>query len=120
MDIEKYNADWLKAWSDKDTTRLLTFYHPEVVYKDNQTAAGISGHAALKAYLDGLFGATPPMRYEPDEVWAIDGGYCGRWICTIDLPDGKQSYLRGFDLVLLDGDQITLNEVYTHTLAAKP
>ena len=119
MNIEKYNADWLKAWSEKDTARLLEFYHPEVVYKDNQTAAGITGHAALKAYLDGLFAATPPMRYDPDAVWAIEGGYCGRWICTMDLPEGKQSFLRGFDLVLLDGDQITLNEVYTHTLAGR-
>ncbi|MGH2610994.1 MAG: nuclear transport factor 2 family protein [Tepidiformaceae bacterium] len=120
VDIENYNAGWLRAWTDKDTRRLLEFYHPEVVYKDNQTAAGITGHAALKAYLDGLFAATPPMRYDPDEVWAIDGGYCGRWICTMDLPDGKHSYLRGFDLVLLDGDQITLNEVYTHTLPSEP
>ena len=120
MDIEKYNRDWLKAWSEKDTGRLLEFYSPDVVYKDNQTAAGITGHGALRAYLDGLFAATPPMRYDADEVWTIDGGYCGRWICTMDLPDGKQSFLRGFDLVLLEGDQITLNEVYTHALAAKP
>ena len=120
MDIEKYNADWLKAWTDKDTERLLTFYHPEVVYKDNQTAGGITGHAALKAYLNGLFGATPPMRYEPDEVWSIDGGYCGRWICTIELSGEQRSYMRGFDLVLLEGDKIRLNEVYTHSLAAGP
>lgn len=116
MDVRKYNADWLDAWSKKDTARLLTFYHPDVIYKDNQTAAGLTGHAALKAYLDSLFAATPPMHYEPDEVWAIDGGYCGRWICTIDAPDGSKRKLRWFDLVLLDGDQITLNEVYTHNL----
>ena len=120
MDIETYNARWLQAWSDKDVVKLLTVYGPGVVYKDNQTAGGISGHGALGAYLTGLFAATPPMRYEPDEVWPIAGGYCGRWICTIDLPDGTHRYLRGFDLVLLDGDQITLNEVYTHNLAARP
>ena len=32
------------------------------------------------------------------------------------MPDGTVLKLRGFDLVLLDGDQITLNEVYTHQL----
>jgi ketosteroid isomerase-like protein len=116
VDIAAYNADWLKAWSEKDIDRLLHFYHPESVYKDNQTVAGLQGHDALRAYLTGLFAGTPPMRYEPDAVWAIDGGYCGRWICTIDLPDGSKRYLRGFDLVLLDGDRITLNEVYTHNL----
>ena len=116
MDIEAYNAAWLQAWTDKDTEMLLTFYGPDVIYKDNQTAAGIHGHAALRAYLNGLFTATPPMRYEPDEVWAIKGGFCGRWLCTMAMPDGSARRLRGFDLVLLKGDQITLNEVYTHQL----
>ena len=116
MDIEAYNAAWLQAWTDKDTEKLLTFYGPDVIYKDNQTAAGIYGHAGLRAYLNGLFTATPPMRYEPDEVWAIKGGFCGRWLCTMAMPDGSTRRLRGFDLVLLEGDQITLNEVYTHQL----
>lgn len=116
MDISEYNASWLRAWSDKDTAKLLTFYHPQVVYRDGQVPAGITGHEALRAYLDNLFRMTPPMEYVPDEVWPIPGGFCGRWICTISLPDGGQRKLRGFDLVLLDGDQITLNEVYTHNL----
>lgn len=116
MDINRYNADWLEAWSDKDVDRLLTFYSPETVYRDGQVPGGLTGHEALREYLKGLFTATPPMRYEPDEVWAIDGGYCGRWICTIQLPDGTRRKMRGFDLVLLDGDEITLNEVYTHNL----
>jgi len=116
MDIEKYNAEWLAAWSAKDTAKLLTFYHPETTYRDGQVSMGITGHTALKAYLDGLFAATPPMTYIADETWAIQGGYCGRWNCTIDMPGGTTRKLRGFDLVLLDGDQITFNEVYTHDL----
>jgi hypothetical protein len=116
MDIAQYNADWLKAWTEKDVLRLLEFYHPEVEYRDGQVPQGVKGHAALKAYLEGLFAATPPMTYIPDEVWPIPGGYCGRWYCTVTLPDGSTRRLRGFDLVLLEGDRITFNEVYTHTL----
>jgi len=116
FDVAAYNARWLEAWSEKDVDRLLTFYHPDVVYRDPQVPAGITGHDALGQYLTGLFSATPPMRYEPDAVWSIEGGYCGRWRCTIDLPDGTSRRLRGFDLVLLDGGRITLNEVYTHSL----
>ena len=26
VDIVKFNADWLQAWTDKDVERLLTFY----------------------------------------------------------------------------------------------
>ncbi|MCZ2111664.1 MAG: nuclear transport factor 2 family protein [Dehalococcoidia bacterium] len=121
MNIEQFNADWLRAWTNKDTDRLVNdFYAADTVYKDGQVPAGITGSDQLRAYLDGLFKATPPMRYDPDEVWMIDGGFAGRWICTMDLPDGSQRFMRGFDLVLLDGGKIALNEVYTHNLPAKP
>jgi hypothetical protein len=120
LDIVDFNRRWLRAWSDKDVPRLLTFYHPEVAYMDPQTVAGLKGHRALADYLTGLFAATPPMRYDPDEVWATHNGYCGRWYCTISPPGAGESYLRGFDLVVLDGDQITLNEVYVHPLDALP
>jgi len=115
-DIVAYNAAWLKAWSDKDVDTLCGFYADDCVYKDPQTAGGLNGNAALRAYLSQLFAATPPMRYEPEEVWPIPGGFCGRWYCTIG--DAAAPAMRGFDLVILDGERIALNEVYTHTLPA--
>ena len=114
IDIADYNARWLKAWSDKDVDRLCGFYAETCVYNDPQTAAGITGHEALRAYLTGLFAATPPMTYTPDEVWPIPGGFCGRWYCAIE-GGGR---MRGFDLVILKGDRIALNEVYVHQLEA--
>ncbi|MBS0409554.1 MAG: nuclear transport factor 2 family protein [Proteobacteria bacterium] len=117
IDIAKYNADWLAAWTAKDVPALLAFYADDTLYKDPQTAAGITGHAALEAYLTGLFAATPPMRYRPDEVWAIDGGFCGRWFCDIG-EKGELGRIRGFDLVILKGDKIAVNEVYVHQLPA--
>jgi hypothetical protein len=119
-EIERFNADWLAAWSAKDVERLLTFYTTDTVYRDAQVPAGLRGQAALRDYFTRLFAATPPMRYDADEVWPIPGGYCGRWLCTIEPPEGGRRWLRGFDLVLLAGDRITLNEVYTHTLAGPP
>ena len=113
-EIAAYNADWLQAWTDKDVDRLLGFYAEDCVYKDAQTASGLTGHAALRAYLSGLFGATPPMTYTPDEVWPIPGGFCGRWYCEMQ----GAGRMRGFDLVILDGDRIALNEVYVHMLGA--
>lgn len=112
LDLEKFNAVWLRAWSDKDVPRLVNFYTEDAVYKDPQTAAGIKGHAALTAYLTGLFGATPPMTYTPDEIWPTPNGYCGRWYCA--MQGGGR--MRGFDLVVLRGDKIALNEVYVHQL----
>lgn len=113
-DIERYNADWLRAWTEKDVERLLGFYASDCVYKDPQVPAGLTGHKALRGYLTGLFGATPAMTYNPDEVWPIPGGFCGRWYC--DIEGGGR--MRGFDLVILEGERIVLNEVYVHTLTA--
>jgi hypothetical protein len=117
MDIVDYNARWLKAWTDKDVDRLCAFYADDCLYKDPQTAAGLKGQAALCDYLTGLFAATPPMTYTPDETWPIPGGFCGRWYCEIG-EGGSGGRLRGFDLVILDGDRIALNEVYVHQMPA--
>lgn len=117
MDIADYNARWLQAWSDKDVDRLVAFYADDCVYKDPQTAGGLTGAAALRQYLTGLFAATPPMTYTPDETWPIPGGFCGRWYCEIG-PGGSGGRLRGFDLVILDGARIALNEVYVHQMPA--
>jgi ketosteroid isomerase-like protein len=117
VDIEKYNRDWLKAWSDKDVQGLLTYYHADITYKDPQVPAGVKGHAALRGYLETIFAAMPETSFDPEQVWPIEGGYVGRWIATSQVGDAT-SKMRGFDLVLLEGDQITHNEVYTHNLPA--
>ena len=118
--VESHNARWLQAWSDKDVEGLLAFYSADVAYRDPQVPQGLSGREALRGYLTELFASTPPMTYEPDEVWATDAGWCGRWYCAMAMPDGTTTWLRGFDLVVLQGTEIALNEVYVHTLAADP
>lgn len=112
MDIATYNADWLAAWTAKDVSALLGFYAEDCRFFDPQNASGLTGHAELKPYLEQLFATTPPMTYTPDATWPITGGFCGRWYCQIEAGDR----LRGFDMVLLDGDRITHNEVYLHQL----
>jgi ketosteroid isomerase-like protein len=116
MDIAQFNRDWLAAWSDKDVPKLLEFYSNDVQYRDPAVPQGLTGQAALKTYLTQLFANTPPMRYEPETVWPIEGGFCGRWYCTIDLGNGKQSQMRGFDLCRIENGRIVENEVYTHNL----
>jgi hypothetical protein len=117
LDLEKFNAGWLKSWTDKDVPRLLAFYAEDCVYRDPQTPGGITGHGALRGYLTGLFGATPPMTYTPEEIWRTHNGYCGRWYCAIGT-NGEGGRLRGFDLVVIKNERIVLNEVYVHQLPA--
>lgn len=114
MDIEKFNADWLTAWTAKDVDGLLEFYAKDCAYFDPQVPAGIHGHDALKTYLTQMFGATPPMTYDPEKVWTIDGGFCGRWYC--EIGGDEPSRMRGFDMVLIADGKIAHNEVYVHPL----
>jgi hypothetical protein len=119
MDIEDYNARWLGCWSTKDIAGLMGFYGPGIAYYDPQTPGGIHGQEALANYLSALFEATPDITYIPHEVWTTPNGYCGRWFGKIEGPDGV-TWMRGFDLVVLEGDQIVLNEVYVHPLPNAP
>lgn len=116
ISIEQFNADWLAAWSAKDVEGVLSFYHSDAHYVDQQVPAGITGHEAMRAYLTGLFASLPSTLYTPDATWPIDGGFCGRWYC--EIGDGSAGRLRGFDLVLMRGGKIAHNEVFTHLLPA--
>lgn len=116
MDIVDFNRRWLQAWTDKDVPRLLSFYTADTQYFDPQVPNGLTGREALGAYLTGLFAATPPISYNPEKVWLADGGYCGRWYAVVGTDPKAAPALRGFDLVQLRGEEISFNEVYTHTL----
>lgn len=120
LDIVDFNARWLKAWSDKNVAELVMFYAEDTKYFDPQVPDGIKGREALRAYLTRMFAETPPMTYAPHETWATHNGYAGRWYCTISMPDDAKSYLRGFDIVVMEGDLIALNEVYVHPVTQLP
>ncbi|MEW6089318.1 MAG: nuclear transport factor 2 family protein [Pseudomonadota bacterium] len=120
FDIEDFNARWLAKWSEKDVAGLLKFYSADTVYRDPQVPDGLKGEEALGAYLKQLFDSTPPIHYVPHETWKTANGFCGRWYATISMPDGTKSLMRGFDLVVLEGNRIKLNEVYVHNVARIP
>lgn len=120
FNIIDFNARWLNAWSEKNVADLVMFYAKDAQYFDSQVPGGIKGREALRAYLTKLFSETPPMSYVPHETWATHNGYVGRWYCTISVPDGVKSYLRGFDLVVMKENFIMLNEVYVHPVMQVP
>lgn len=122
LDLVDFNKRWLQAWSDKDVPRLLAFYAEDCRYLDPNVPLGVTGHAELGPYLTGLFAALPATRYDPEEIWETHNGYCGRWYCVMGDDPKAPPAMRGFDLVVMRGDKIALNEVYAHMLtpAAAP
>lgn len=120
MDLRTYNTRWLQAWSDKDVDALLSFYAPTALYRDAESPDGIEGHDELRQYFSQIFAATPPARYETENLWPVEGGYVVRWLGTIEGPEEFPRQVRGIGIVMLDGERIVLNEMYTHTLLSVP
>lgn len=107
-ELNAFNAAWLQAWTDKDIARIAAMYADDCSYVDGANATGLTGRAALSAYLEKLFPHLPEWNYLPDELWPVAAGFCARWFCDMG---GKR--LRGFDFVLLRDGLIAHNEVYT-------
>ena len=120
MDIRDFNARWLQAWSNKDVEAILEFFAPNGVYRDGQSPDGIEGTEALRSYLSQMFAATPPMRYETENLWPIERGYVVRWLADVEGPEEMPRRVRGVGVVLLEGERVALNEVYTHSLLNAP
>ncbi|MCW1381648.1 nuclear transport factor 2 family protein [Novosphingobium sp. KCTC 2891] len=113
MDIEDFNRRWLEQWTAKSVDGVLSFYHDDIEYYDEGVPAGLTGKAALGAYLTALFAQVPEWSYAPEWLQTIDGGFIGRWY--MDMGTGAEAIrMRGFDHCKLKDDLIVFNEVYTH------
>ena len=64
--------------------------------------------SALRAYLAQMFPHVPEWKYNPDEIWPNEQGFCARWF--LDMGGAR---MRGFDFVILKDGLIQHNEVYT-------
>lgn len=117
MHLHDYNARWLSAWAAKDVEALMSFYAQDVSYIDAQQPQGLQGAAALRKHLARLLPAIPDVRYDPECLWEISGGFCARWYGSVHIGGAWTRAFRGFDLVILHGDRIMHNEVYTHQMA---
>jgi len=72
---------------------------------------GVKGRPAILAYFRKLLAAFPDWVWQCDEVFPIDGGFTGRWKAVIPVGD-TVIHETGLDLVLIEHDLITVNEVY--------
>ncbi|MBU6267464.1 MAG: nuclear transport factor 2 family protein [Sphingomonadales bacterium] len=113
-ELSAFNDAWLDAWTRKDIPAIAAMYTEDCRFMDAATARGLAGRAALEGYLGRMFPVVPAWRYWSDELWAIPGGFCARWFC--EFEGGRK--LRGFDFVQLRGQEIAVNEVYTHEIGA--
>jgi hypothetical protein len=111
LDLAPYDARWLKAWIDKEVLAPLSFHAFDVIYKD-PLFPWLARPSTIRSLGDepvcgNSYNAVRPQPNMVDSKW-----FCGRSIRTIDVDNGVQAYLRGFDPAVLKGEQISLHEAY--------
>ncbi len=109
--LEAWCDAWLQAWTGNQPDKLISFYHPEIYYRDPAHPEGLSGHARLKAYFEKLLAKNPNWVWRAVEIFPTLKGFTLKWDAEIPTAHGLVKEV-GLDIVELSGDKILRNEVY--------
>ncbi len=104
----------LSSWNSQDVERVLACYTDDLAYLDPNTQGPVIGREAMRAYLTKLFGRWT-MTWKGGELFPLEGtdGVAIRWSGTLaPAGESRSVEISGLDLVILDGDLVTRNEVY--------
>jgi hypothetical protein len=116
-EAEKFCNDWLPAWSGNDPEKLMSFYSSDSFYSDPSVKKGLNGHEEILPYFKDLLNKNPHWRWYYKELFPSDKGFIVKWETVI--PVGENRIIEyGMDIVEIDNNHITRNEVYfdTHNL----
>ena len=111
----KSRADaFLAAWNTCDIEKIAACYTENLVYCDPNITGEIKDQVSFKRYLKKLL-AVWDMTYTTKEVFPLKdlNGYAFLWRAVIG-KSGKRDEIEieGMDLVVMEGDLISRNEVY--------
>ena len=110
-ELFEFCTDWLDAWTGNKPEALLAFYHEDALYIDPANREGLKGHKEIGRYFEKLLDVYHDWTWKPIEVFPIETGTIVKWECTI--PIGPETIHEvGLDIVELEGNKITRNEVY--------
>jgi ketosteroid isomerase-like protein len=107
----------IEMWNTLDLEATLGTYTDDVVYCDPKTGKRIIGKANLRRYLRKFFERWD-MQFVVTEEWRLEGqdGQAVLWDCTIKRRDGGPSrVVRGMDLCMVRGQQLSRDEAYMET-----
>lgn len=112
--IREHAEKFLGAWNKQDVQAVLNCYTEDVYYTDPNTRGAINGHEPFGRYLKKLFeNWTMTWALREAHPLADGSGYAALWHATFKKPDGvKIIECDGMDLVIVNGDRISRNEVY--------
>ena len=118
MDLKAAEAfcdRWLRAWTGNNPGGLITFYDGDARYSDPTVKSGLRGHGELMPYFTKLLGNNPGWIWTREELFPSDKGFTLKWKAVIPVRE-REVVEYGMDIVEVEGDTITRNEVYFDAL----
>lgn len=105
--MQTFVDEWLKAWSEKDLIKLLSFYADDFLYLDPGTRGSIRDKAHFEKYLTKLFTAFPKWEWKCVELFE----HSLKWQATFYGKE-KPITVDGLDILIIENNKIVRNEVY--------
>jgi hypothetical protein len=111
QELYKFCSEWLQAWTGNNPEKLINYYSWDAFYSDPANKSGLKGYEQLMGYFKKLLAANPGWTWEVVEIFPTEKGFTLKWKATI--PIGSEQVIEyGLDIVEIENDKITRNEVY--------
>jgi len=104
----------LGAWNEQDVDRVVACYTADCIYVDPNTRGPVIGRESFRSYLTRLFEQWQ-MHWSLREFFPFKEGDGGAFLWHAEFTPtsgGKTLEIDGMDLVVLQGGQLSRNEVY--------
>lgn len=110
-ELEQFATEWLDAWHGNNPNKLLTYYADDALYADPAKRNGLKGKEQLRPYFEKLLAANPQWVWKVTEVIPTTKGFTLKWHAQIPVGNTVLEET-GLDIVELNGNLITRNEVW--------
>lgn len=107
VEMENFIDSWLKAWSEFDQDKLMSFYHQQMTYRDPSLGSDI-GSGDFEQYVGKMRKKFFGWRWSRVELFGEGNLYCLKWKAV--FPQDKE--VLGLDLIEFKDNKILRNEVY--------
>jgi ketosteroid isomerase-like protein len=115
--IEAHDA----GWNAQDLDAIMPTYADDVVFQ-NHTAGEdpVTGAAAVRAHLAGIFERWPDLRFSSRRLYVTDDVCVSEWTARATTPDGRRIEWDGVDVFPIRDGLIARKDVYSTSHIARP
>ncbi|MEQ8234916.1 MAG: nuclear transport factor 2 family protein [Gammaproteobacteria bacterium] len=117
--LDRLAREFLDAFNRNDLDAVMAFFTDDAVYEEMNGRRDVGRDAIRAAFEPQFAGDHGRLTFNEDDTFvdAEAGKVMSSWTLEV-ATDSRTSTLRGLDLLVFDGDRITLKQTYAK--AAKP